>query len=439
MRATTASRNALAVAVTAALMAAPAPAGEPLVIEGGTVHPIAGEPYVGTVVVEDGVIAAAGAAVTAPAGSTRIDATGLDVYPGLMDALSQVGLVEINAVPATVDQAEMGAYNPHLEATTAVHPASEVIPVTRANGVTHVLVAPEAETGTVIPGRAALVHLDGWTVEEMAAGTPPVLVVAWPGIVTRRFDFLTFSFQESPYAEAKESAEKAQNELRDWFDAARHYAQATAAQRVRTERDPRLEALAAAIAADRKVIVIAQSRRDIEDAVAFAEEQGIDMVLGGGREAWKAKELLAEKSIPVILGMTQSLPQEEDDPYDRPYGAPGELVAAGVKIAFGSGAGGGFGPGGPHSSRSIPWEAATAVPYGLPAADALKALTLWPAEMLGAGDRLGSIEPGKIANLLVTEGSPLEITFRLRHLIIGGREVSTANRHRGLYETYRAR
>ena len=124
--------------------------------------------------------------------------------------------------------------------------------------------------------------------------------------------------------------------------------------------------------------------------------------------------MLAEKGIPVILGMTQSLPNNEDDPYDRPYRAPGELVAAGVRIAFGTGAGGGFGPGGPHSSRLIPWEAATAVPYGLAREDALKAVTLWPAEMLGVADRLGSIEPGKIANLLVTDGSPLEITFQLR-------------------------
>ncbi len=431
--------RALGRLAAAVLFAATASFADGLAIEGGTIHPIAGAPYVGTVVIDDGVIAAAGAAVTAPAGAERIDATGLHVWPGMMDALSQVGLVEINAISATVDQSEMGAYNPHLAATTAVHPASEVIPVTRANGITHVLVAPEAETGTVIPGRAAIVHLDGWTVEEMAAGPATTLVIAWPAIATRRFDLATFSLVETPFAEAKETAEKAQNELRDWLDAARHYAQATAGERSRAERDLRLEALARSIEDGRKVVVIAQSRRDIEAAIAFAEEQGIDMVLAGGRDAWQVKERLAASSIPVILGMTQSLPREEDDPYDRPYVTPGELVEAGVKIAFGSGAGGGFGPGGPHAARSIPWEAATAVPYGLSADDALKALTLWPAEMLGAADRLGSIEPGKVANLLVTEGSPLEITFQLRHLIIGGRVVSTTNRHSSLYETYRAR
>ncbi len=419
--------------------AAPALSAESLAIVGGTVHPIVGEPFVGTVVIEDGLIAAAAADAEVPAGAATIDATGLHVYPGLMDALSQVGLVEVNAVPATDDQAEMGTYNPHLTAATAVHPASEVIPVTRANGITHVLVTPEADDDGIIPGRATLIHLGGWTIEEMAEPDTSTLVIDWPGVVTRRFDFRTFSIVESPFKEAEEKAQKAQNELRDWFDAARHYARAHAGERVRAERDLKLEALAGAIDGDRPIVVVAQSKRDIEDAVAFAEEQGVGLVLAGGRDAWEVKELLAEKSIPLILGMTQSLPRNEDDPYDRPYGVPGELVAAGLKIAFGSGAGGGFGPGGPHNSRLVPWEAATAVPYGLAEEDALRALTLWPAEMLGAADRLGSIEPGKIANLVVTDRSPLEITFRLEYLIIGGREVPTTNRHRTLYETYRAR
>ena len=412
---------------------------ETLAIVGGEVHPISGPAYVGTVVVEDGRITAAGSDVSAPAGATRIDATGLHVYPGLMDAFSQLGLVEIGAVPATDDQSELGSYNPHLMATTAVHPASALIPVARANGITHVVVAPEAEGDGVLPGRASILQLDGWTVEEMAPELPPYLVIDWPGVVTRRFDFATFSMKESPFNEAKEAAEKAQNELRDWIEAARHFAQAQAAGSQRTAQDQRLEALAGALAGERPVIVIAQSKRDIEAAIAFAEEHDFQMILAGGRDAWELKETLAEKQIPVILGMTQTLPRDEDDPYDRPYAAPGALAAAGVRIAFGTGAGGGFGPGGPHSVRLIPWEAATAVPYGLSPDDAMKALTLWPAEMLGVADSHGSIEPGKVAHLIVTDGSPLEITFGLRHLIIGGREVSTDNRHRSLYETYRAR
>jgi imidazolonepropionase-like amidohydrolase len=391
------------------------------------------------VVVEDGTITAVGPGVTAPAGATRIDATGLNVYPGMMDALTQLGLVEVNAVPATDDQAEMGTYNPHLTAATAVHPASDTIPVARTTGVTHALVAPEADDGGVIPGQASLLHLDGWTVEEMAIDANAAMVIDWPGVVTRRFDFSTFSMKETPFNEAKEKAEEAQNELRDWLDAARHYAQAKAAEGGRASRDLRLEALAGIIGGNQSIVVIAQSKRDIEAVLALAEEQELDIVLAGGRDARLVKDQLAEKGVPVILGMTQSLPQWEDDPYDHPYSGPGELVAAGVRIAFATGAGGGFGPGGPHGVRTIPFEAATAVPYGLSEEDALRALTLWPAEMLGVDDRLGSIEVGKLGNLVVIEGNPLEITSQVRHLIIGGREVSTDNRHRRLYQTYRAR
>ena len=127
--------------LSALLLLSPAALAGTLVIDGGTVHPVVGDPYVGRVVVKDGLIAAAGPDVSAPSGADRIDAAGLHVFPGMFDALSSLGLVEISAVPATNDQAEMGAYNPHLGATTAVHPASEVIPVTRANGVTHTLAA----------------------------------------------------------------------------------------------------------------------------------------------------------------------------------------------------------------------------------------------------------------------------------------------------------
>jgi imidazolonepropionase-like amidohydrolase len=422
--------TALAVAVTAGA--------ETLVIEGGTVHPITSEPFVGRVVIEDGLIVAAGPEVPAPAGATLLDAAGRHVYPGMFDAMSQLGLLEISSVPATDDRTEMGPHNPHLRAATAIHPASEVLGVTRANGITHAVVAPQVDDG-VIAGQAALVQLDGWTVEEMALDPSIAMVVQWPRIQTRSFDFSTFSIRETPFSDAKEKAEEQQGELRDWIAAARHYAQAAVSGADRVERDLRLEALAEVLDGRKAVIVVADAKRDIESAVAFAEQEGLRMILAGGRDAWEVKELLAEKGIPVVLGLTLSRPDEEDDPYDRPFRTPGDLVAAGVKIAFASGAGGGFGPGGPALSRTTPYESAVAAAYGLSVEDALKALTIYPAQIFGVDDRLGSIEVGKIANLVVTDGSPLEITTQVLHLVIGGREVSTDNRHDRLYRTYRAR
>ncbi len=412
---------------------------ETLVIRGGTVHPIPGESFVGDVVIADGLVSAVGPDLPAPSGANTIDATGMHVYPGMLDALSQLGLLEVGSVPATDDQAEMGTYNPHLQAATAIHPASEVIPVTRANGITHAVVAPQTDNDGVIAGQAALIHLDGWTVEEMAIEPSIAMVIDWPAIRTRRFDFTTFSVKETPFNEAKEQAKEKLDELRDWIEAARHYRQSMEAGRGRAETDLKLEALSRILEGRTPVIVLAHAKRDIEGAVAFAEKEGLKMILAGGRDAWKVKDMLAEKGIPVILGLTQSSPREQDDPYDRPFRNPSELVDAGVKIAFASGAGGGFGPGGPHNSRTTPYEAAQAVAFGLSEDDALKALTLWPAEILGVADRFGTIEPGKAGNLIVTDGNPLDITTRVEHVIINGREVPTANKHRSLYEKYRSR
>ena len=410
-----------------------------LVIQGGTVHTLAGEPFQGDVVIEDGMITAVGPDASAPAGAETIDASGLHVYPGMFDALSQMGLVEVGAVAATVDTTEVGGYNPHLGASTAIHPASEVIPVTRESGVTQAVSAPDAGRDGVIPGQACLIHLDGWTVEEMEIQPGIAMVIQWPEIQTRTFDFSTFTVRETPFKEAEEDAKEAQDELRDWLDAARHYAQAKASGNGRLERDLKLEALARVLDGRQKVIIQAGAKRDIEAAVAFAEEQGLSIVIAGGRDAWKVKDLLAEKEIPVILGRTQSVPDEDDDPYDRAFTTAAELREAGIKIAFASSAGGGFGPGGPHSARTLPYEAAMAAAYGLPREEALKALTVYPAEILGVADRLGTIEAGKIANLIVTDGDPLEITTDVRHLVINGKESTTDNRHRSLYERYRGR
>lgn len=438
----------LAAAILLFGLSAHATRGESLVIAGGTIETLAGDPIVGDVVIEDGVITAIGPDVTAPAGAERIDASGLYVYPGLFDAMSQLGLIEIGSIAATVDSTEIGKFNPHLRAATAVHPASEVIPVTRANGITHAVIAPTASGGGgslgnddagIIPGQAALLHLDGWTVEEMTLEPDVGMVIAWPAIRTRTFDFATFSTKSAPYSEASKKAEEARDELRDWLDAARHYAKAIDAPEGRTAVDLRLEALVPMLEGRQPAMMVANNKADIESAVAFAEEQGIEMVLAGGKEAWRCAELLAEKKIPVILGLTQDTPDNEDSPYDEVYQTAGKLVQAGVKVAFGSGAGGGDGPGGPHTARTLPYEAAMAAAYGMSREDALLAITRYPAEILGVADRVGTIETGKLANLIVTTGNPLEITTQIEHLIIRGHQVSTDNRHKQLYEKYRSR
>ncbi|MFQ5679042.1 MAG: amidohydrolase family protein [Gemmatimonadota bacterium] len=410
-------------------------------IRGATVHTLAGQTIQnGTVVVRDGLIRAVGADVSLPQGATLIDGSGLHVYPGMVDAFSRLGLTEIGSVSATQDLNELGSFNPHLMAYTAIHPASELIPVARANGVTHALSAPGSGGGGFrggggsggIAGQATLLHLDGWTVEEMAIEPSAAMVVQWPTIQTRTFDFTTFSVREKPYTEAKKEYDKRVAEMEEWFQSAAHYRQAVErGDPSKVERNLQLEQLARTIGGDLPVLVVANDKRSIEGAVEFAERHDLKLIIGGGAEAREVKEMLAEKGIPVILGATQSMPRHEDDPYYYPFSLPGELHDAGVKIAFAT-----FNA---SDSRTLPYEAANAVPFGLSHDEALKAVTLAPAEILGVSDRLGTIEAGKVGNLIVTTGDPLEIQTRVEYVFIKGMPVDTDNKHRRLWEKYRKR
>ncbi|MXZ39451.1 MAG: amidohydrolase family protein [Holophagales bacterium] len=426
----TRGRIAAAGMLALALTAPAVPAAQTLAIEGGTVHPVSGASYTGTVVVRDGMIEAAGPGVAAPRDvEVLIDARGLHVYPGLFNAWTTLGLVEIDSVSATLDQAELGD-TPHLLAVEGVHPASEIIPVTRANGTTHALTAPG---GGPWAGQASVILLDGWTVEEMEVEKSVGVVLEWPSLATREFDFSTFSVREKKFSEAKRDYDRTVDELGDWIEAARQYdhARSNAGSGTAVEQDHALEAVASVARGELPLLVVADRARAIRDAVAFAEEHGLQLVVASGRDAAGEADLLAEKKVPVILNSVQALPVEEDDPYDGPFAAPGELHRAGVPIAFGT-----FDA---SNARALPYEAATAVAFGLDADAALRALTLGAAEILGLDDRLGSVDAGKWANLIVTDGDPLEVRTAIRHVIVRGRDVDLSNRHSRSYELYRGR
>ena len=406
---------------------------ETLLIRNATVHTLAADPIErGAVLIQDGIIQAVGRRLRAPRGARIVDAAGKHLYPGIFDAFTSIGLGEIPAVSVTADQVEKGDFNPHLDAAIAVNPGSEHIAVTRSNGVTH---AMTTMAGGIIAGRASLIQLAGWTWEEMAIERRGPLVLQWPRLVVNEKDK-----KRDTFAKAKKLYELKVAEIESWFEAARHYALAQAEAAPDFRPDPKLASLAPAAAGEEPVLFVAALEREIRNSVTFAEEHGLRMILVGGAEAWKTKDLLAEKKIPVILGPTQALPLNEDDPYDRIFTQPAELKAAGLQFAISSGA-----PSGTRAaarypkSRSLPYEAAGAVPFGLDRDEALKAITVYPAEILGVGDKLGTIEEGKIANLMLTNGDPLEIATQVEMLFIGGREISTDNKHRRLYERYRTR
>ena len=420
MRPTTNVRAAGALVAVIILGAAAPAVGQTYAIVGGTVHTLAGEPLTGTVVVRDGRIAAVGPDVEAPADAEVVDAAGRHVYPGLFDAVSRLGLTEIGAVGVTNDAFEQGGFNPHLQAATAIHPASEHIPVARANGIAATLSVPQ---GGTIAGQASLVGLDGWTVEEMLIDPGAAMVVNYPspaGGFGNRGD----------WSDRQERYDDAVARLDEWLDAARDYHRAVEAG-AGVRRDLGLAAAARILESGMPVLLGANGERDIRNAVEWARRQGLDFVIAGGRGAWRIADWLAEREVPVILGPTQSMPGGPDEAYDEAYANPGRLHAAGVHIAFAT-----FGS---SDSRTLPYEAAQAVPYGLPREAALAAITKNAAEMLGFDDRLGTIREGRIANLIVTDGDPLAIRTQVVELFILGRRVSTDNRHRSLYERYRAR
>jgi imidazolonepropionase-like amidohydrolase len=389
----------------------------------------------GTLIIKDGKIAAVGANVDVPAGAQVIDTKGLHIYPGLFDPITQMGLSEISAVNATVDSTETGVYNPDVVAATAVSPSSEHIPVTRASGITEVLTVPDSGgfdfggSRGVLGGQASAIHLAGWTINDMLIKKSVAMVITWPVIQTRTFDFATFSRKEKPFTEAKQEYEKQVNELTDYLDRARHYAQAMGHGGPSDfKRDLKLEALAPVVRGQLPVLVFADRARDIRNAVEFCDKQKLKMILAGGEEAYKVKDLLRSKGIPVILRPTLSLPNEEDDPYDRLLSQPAELAASGVKFAFGS-IDNSF-------ARRLGQQAANAVAYGLPYDEALKAVTVYPAQIFGVADQVGTLETGKVANIIVTNGDPLELTTDVKYLFIKGQRTSLENRHQRLYEKY---
>ncbi|MGQ9917937.1 MAG: amidohydrolase family protein [Bryobacteraceae bacterium] len=415
-------------------------------LRNATVHPVSAPAMENaSVLVVDGRIAEVGAKI-APRGKVKvIDARGLHVYPGLIDSGSPIGLAEIASVRETVDTGEIGDFNPQLRALIAVNPSSEHIPVVRANGITTVLVTPGATGGTpgggaagsLIAGQASLMHLDGWTWEEMEIRRSAALQMTWPVIQMPRgrggdFEALLLGLgaRRTTFAEARRNQQQQVQKIQDFFDAARRYQKAKAAGAA-VDPDLRFEAMIPVLEGKEPLMITAAQEREIREALDFAVRERLRIVLAGVRRPGKTLEEIAKRNIPVILGTTFVTPLEEDDPYDDPFTLPGRLHKAGVKFAFAS-----FGV---QFARNLPYQAAQAVPFGLPYDEALRSVTLSPAQIWGIDTEYGSIEKGKYADLIVTDGDPLEIRTQVKMMFIKGVPVDLESKHTRLYKRYSAR
>jgi len=421
---------ALGMTLVASTLIAQAPT---YVIRGGTVVPVVGARIPnGTVVIANGRIQSVGANVQAPAGATIIDATGMFVYPGMIDGGTQLGLTEIGSVPGSTDTREIGDFNPQDVALTAVNASSELIPVSRVNGVT---TAITSATGALMSGSAALVDLVGWTPDEMAIKTRVAQVMSYPsagGGGGRGGG----GFGGRPPGDAAETASRQVRAFRDFLADARSYADVKAkiAAGGTVPNAPRvnqaMESLVPVIRGEMPVIFDVSSIDQIRGVLTLADSFKLKVILRGPRDAWRVADTLAARGIPVIVGPTTQTPGAED-PYDALYAQPGVLAKAGVKIAFQTS--------GASDVRDLPYNAALATAYGLDMDEAIKALTINPAQMFGVADKYGSLEAGKIANVMVTTGNPLDVRSNVKYLFIRGQAIPLTDRHTKLYEQYRAR
>ena len=390
----------------------------------------------GTVVIRDGKIEAVGTNVSVPAGAQTIDGHGLFVYPGMIDAGTNMGLVEIpQGANGTVDTSEVGDLNPNAKAIIAVNPHSAHIAVTRVEGITNTLTAP---TGGLISGQAALINLLGTAPKEMAVVPHAALVINYPRIGGGGGGG-GFGPPQQPanLSETLTANERQLEQIRKMLRDAEAYGRSQDAYAKdkslpRPDRNVVLEPLVPYVRGEQPVIFRADREAEIRGAIRFAEEMKLKPIILGGDDAWKVASLLKEKNVPVILTGVFSLPGREDDAYDALYENPAKLQQAGVRFCISTGD---TGP----EVRNLAQYAGMAAAFGLSKADALKSVTLYPAQIMDVADRLGSIETGKMANLVVTDGDLLEIRSRIKYLLIDGRMVVLTSRHTELNEAFKNR
>jgi imidazolonepropionase-like amidohydrolase len=390
----------------------------------------------GTLVIRDGKIEAVGATVNIPAGAQTIDGRGLSVYPGMIDAGTNMGLVEVpQGANGTVDLAEAGDLNPNAKAIIAVNPHSAHIAVTRVEGVTNTVTAPE---GGLISGQAALINLLGTSSKEMAVAPTAALVINYPRVTGGGGGgFGGFQQQPANLAETLEANAREVDRIRKMLRDGEAYGRAQDAYAKdrslpRPDQNVVLEALVPYVRGEQPVIFRAEREAEIRGAIRFAEEMKLKPIILGGNDAWKVASLLKEKNVPVILTGVFSLPLREDDFYDTLYENPAKLQQAGVRFCISTGDAG-------AEVRNLPLYAGMAAAYGLSKADALKSVTLYPAQIMNVADRLGSIDVGKMANLVVTDGDLLEIRTHIRYLFIDGRPVVLTSRHTELNDAFKNR
>lgn len=395
-------------------------------ITGATIHTVTnGTIENGIILIDGNEIAFVGNNIKITSAYQQIDASGKHVYPGFIDSWTALGLVEISAVPVTVDNQELGEFNPHMDAFTAFNLHSASVPVTRVSGVTTVLSAPGSG---IIAGKAALMDLWGYSPDSMSVKKNAALVMELPSSTGGGW------WDDRSEEEIKKDYEREIKEINEFFEKARFYDlmmnayEANPSGKTKPDHDPRMEAMREVLAGDVPAAIEVSREQEILDAIEWTKSQDkMNFIFVGVEEGWRVADEIAETGIPVLT-TTLYTPSRDYDHYQKPYQNPALMMEAGVKVAIVSDD--------TENSRNAPFEAGYAAAYGMGQEEAIKAMTINPAEIFGVDDKLGSLEAGKQANLFISDGDPLEPMTNIEQVFIRGYKIPMQSRHTQLYEEF---
>ena len=429
-------------------LSATAVAQQPIVLKGGKLLTIThGVIENGVLVMANGKITAVGAAgsVAIPSDARVIDASGMTVYPGLIDSETYLGLTEISAEKSTNDLVEPSdEIMPHMHVYDAFHAESALIPVTRLNGITNAMVAPDSQD--TLPGQDSFIQLDGKSAQEMLLVRDIAMPLNFTGDQRRNqsFERAKFPFTRMGMAaQLRQAFLDAQDYAQRWADYEKKKTEAEnkpATDKAKDKdkkqpptppkRDLKLEALLPYLQGKKPIVLAAEGPSDLETAVGLAREFNLKFVLNHISHSQPVLDYVAGLKVPVIVGPIYEEPKPEER-YDAVYSLPAQLYKRGVKIAFASVEA--------HNARNLPYQAGFAVAFGLPYDEALKAITLNPAEIWGVADQLGSLDVGKTANVVVATGDPLDVRTDVKQVFIEGRQLPMTSRQTWLRDQYSSR
>jgi len=399
----------------------------PILIKNGMVHVGNGQILNNTSIeIKDGKITAIGNSIAATSNSITLDASGKHVYPGLILSNSNLGLLEVPSVRATIDATEIGDYNPSVRSLVAYNTDSRVINTLKTTGVTLANVVPQ---GGKISGSSSIVQLDAWNWEDAAYAADNGIHMNLPALYARPNRFAGFAGAPAPQGDPIKKGLEEIEEIKQFFREAKAYGLQSAYEKTNLK----FAAVQGLFTKKQKLYIHCEVVREILAAIDFKKEFGFEVVLVGASESHQVADLLKQHSIPVILNQMHSLPTMEDDGVDQPYKLPYQLQKAGVLFAIND-------EDGQHRGKNLPFNAGTAVAYGLTKEEALSAITLNAAKILGIADRTGSIEVGKDANIVISDGDILDMrSNKISNVLIQGRMVDLTDKHKQLYERYKAK